>query len=320
MRLPQALSALAAVALLWAVGCAVLPQTSNIPAPPGEVPNAESDARGTLQHDAPEAADVAPPVAPAAPEPWWPIAWGLVGFRGFASGAQVAPNGVDFKPLFSLDLNFNLWLWKDQGLYAFSDLRFWGQRAAPGITNPTQGAFDFSKREFDFAAGVAWNYYGPLEARAFSYSDNNLNRGTSLARPAGFKDGVGLENRWYVGGSYGDLGLPGFDVARATFISVGYYPTKDMVDADGNGFKPGPFARAYLTYDLFGPSCYLFTDVQAVATQSFTPKLVNYDAGAAWRPFERLPLLEFRLGSEGVIDLRLREANLTFYGAARVTF
>src|SRR5262249_29422375 len=162
----------------------------------------------------------------------------------------VAPNGLEFKPLFALDVNLNLWLWREQRVYLFSDTRFWGQKPAPGITNASQGAFDFSKREFDFDLGVAWNYYGTLEARTFAYSFNNLNRGTSEARPSGFNDGVGLENRWYVGGTYADLGQPGFDVARASFLSLGYYPTKDMTDLDGTLFKPGPFARAYLVGEL----------------------------------------------------------------------
>ena len=262
---------------------------------------------------------VSPADAPALRETG-PIAWGVIGFRGFANGSQAAPNGVDFNPLFSLDFNFNLWICQDQGVYGFSETRFWGQKAAPGITNASQGAFDFSKREFDLNLGAAWNYFGTLEARVFAYSQNNLNRGTSLARPAGFIDGVGLENRWYVGGSYANLGQPGFDVARATFLSAGFYPTKDMVDVDGNPFKPGPFVRAYLTYDLFDSTNYLFADVQGIATQSFTPKVVLFDAGAAWRPFERIPKLEFRAGSSGTIDLRLHEQSILFYGAVRVIF
>jgi hypothetical protein len=130
-------------------------------------------------------------------------------------------------------------LWREQHLYLFGDTRFWGQKAAPGITNSRQGSFDFSKREFDLDLGLAWNYHGTLEARAFAYSFNNLNRGLSTAQPSGFNDGVGLEQRWYVGGTYSKLGLEGFDVARATFLSVGYYPAKDMVDADGTLLNQG---------------------------------------------------------------------------------
>jgi hypothetical protein len=243
-----------------------------------------------------------------------------VGLRGFALGEQSAPNGQEFKALFALDFNFNLWLWRDQGLYLFSDARFWGQRAAPGITNPTQGVFDFSKREFDLAAGFAWNYYGSLEARAFAYSFNNLNRGNSAISPSGYADGVGIENRWYIGGSYPYLKSSHFDVERANFLSIGIYPTKDMPDGNGDPFRPGPFARAYFTVDVWSNRCYLYADTQCVATRSGTPRIVMVDAGIAVRPFPRLPGLEFRLGSADSYDLRLHEPENTVYGAVRILY
>jgi hypothetical protein len=244
----------------------------------------------------------------------------VAGLRGYAYGDQVTPNGLEYNPLFSLDVNLNLWLWREHGLYAFGDTRFWGQKAAPGVTNPSQGAFDFSKREFDLDAGAAWNYYGSLEARAFAYSANNLNRGDSSARPSGYNDGVGLENRWYVGGSYPELGLPGFDVTRANFLSAGYYPTKDVTDAEGKAFKPGPFARAYLTQDLVAGRWYVYADVKFIGTQSWTPKLLFLDAGTAVRPFGRAPHVEFRLGSENLYDLRREELETGLYGSVQVIF
>jgi hypothetical protein len=36
-----------------------------------------------------------------------------------------------------------------------------------------QGAFDFSKREYDFEIGSAWNYSGPWEARSSALHDSN---------------------------------------------------------------------------------------------------------------------------------------------------
>src|SRR5262245_54161499 len=265
-----------------------------------------------------------PPGPPDPPEPDagppGPLVWGLMGLRGYAFGDTVAPNGLEFKPLFSLDLNLNAWLWREHGVYVFSDTRFWGQKAARGITNPAQGVFDFSKREFDLDLGAAWNYYGPLEARAFAYSFNNLNRGISEVRPSGYNDGVGLENRWYVGGSYRELGRPGFDVARANFLSLGFYPTKDMTDPDGNLFKPGPFARAYLTWEPLGDRWYLYADAQLIATRSFVLKQLNVDAGLAVRPFRRACRFEFRLGSENRCDVQLRELETGLYGAVRLIF
>jgi hypothetical protein len=246
--------------------------------------------------------------------------WGVVGLRVFGLGDQVAPNGVEFHPLFALDLDFNLWLYQPCGVYLFSESSFWGQKAAPGQTNPSQGVFDFSKREFDFLAGTAWNYHGALEARVFAYSYNNLNRGTSPVTPKGYNDGVGLENRLYLDPTYADLGTASFDVARATFVSAGYFPTKDLVDGSGVKFKPGPFAHAYLTWDLLGPRCYLFADVEGIGRRSFTPELAQVDAGLAVRPVAAVPRLEFRLGTTDTYYLPQRDLETGVYGQVRLVF
>lgn len=186
--------------------------------------------------------------------------------------------------------------------------------------NPSQGSFDFSKREFDFDLGAAWNYAGSWEARVFAYSFNNLNRGSSQTSPSGFNDGVGLENRFYLGETYAHLGSADFDQARATFLSVGYYPTKTMEDATGNQFKPGPFARAYLTWDLWGEKVYLYSDIQFIAARTFTPTLLNLDAGVAARPFGAVPRLEFRVGTQDILNLRGGDLETGVYLAIRYVF
>jgi hypothetical protein len=246
--------------------------------------------------------------------------WGIVGMRGFPYGETMASNGNEYDQLFSLDLNFNIWLWRAKRLYAYSDSRFWGQKAAPGITNPTQGAFDFSKREFDFTGGAAWNYYGNWELRAFAYSFNNLNRGNSQTSPQGFNDGVGVENRYYLNPTYADLGTPAFDKARATFLSIGYYPSKSMVDGKGVEFKPGAFVRAYLIWELYGPKCYLFTDDTFLSDKAFRPALFNTDSGIAYRPFNRVPRLELRLGTADAVDLLNTDVETSVYVSVRYIF
>ena len=163
-------------------------------------------------------------------------------------------------------------------------------------------------------AGFAWNYFEHFEARAFAYSLGNLNRGNSDTQPSGFKDGVGLENRWYIGGTYADLGHTGFDVSRATFLSLGFYPTNEMTDVEGNGFRPGPFVHAYLTYDLFKNS-YAYLDAQAIGTHSFTPKLLTFDQGIAFRPFPLSTIVEFRVGADGKSDFQFHNVELTFYAS-----
>lgn len=291
---------------------------------------AEAAAPARLDDDAiPPAGEAAEPGAaldgpPAgvarSPEPAPTAVWGLVNLRGYAQGQQVAPNGFEFTPIFLADFHFNFWLWRSQGLYGFTDTNFWGQKAAPGITNPTQGAFDFSKREFDLSAGLAWNYAGRWEARAFAYSFNNLNRGFSPTAPRGFADGVGLENRYYLTDNYDQLGTAEFDLARATFISVGYYPTKEMVDGEGRAFKPGAFVRAYLTQDLWEDRCYLYADSTLLAARAVTPKLLTLDAGIAFRPFPKAQRWEFRLGSADLFDLKNHGVDTSLYGAIRLVF
>ena len=258
-------------------------------------------------------APTCPAPAVASPEPgclgkgafgdFCPPVWGIVGLKGYPTGEHVAPNGVRFQQIFSTDLSFNMWLWRQQHLYLFVDSVFWAQKAAPGITNSSQGAFDFSKREYDLTPGIAWNYWGPLEGRVFAYSFNNLNRGDSAVSPAGFNDGVGIENRFYINSVYKNLGTADFDQPRASFLSVGYYPTKDMVDATGNSFKPGLSLRAYLTYDLWGPKCYWYGDTTFLTSKSISPTLLTIDTGLAARPIPSAPRWEFRVGLQEILDL-----------------
>ena len=261
-----------------------------------------------------------PDFPPSLAGPDGPRVWGLIGLEGYAFGQRVAPNGLEFNPLFTLGVDLNVWLWQSQGLYLFTESNFWGQRAAPGVTNASQGVFDFSKREFDFTSGVAWNYFGNLEARVFAYSNNNLNRGYFLAYPSGFIDGTAMENRLYLGSAYAALGTASFDVARAPFVSAGYFPTKDLVDGLGVPFSPGPFVRAYLTWDPTGGPWYVYLDAQFVGDRAFTPRLVNFDGGLAWRPWAAVNGLELRLGTPNMYDLRAKDLETGLYGAVRLVF
>jgi hypothetical protein len=281
----------------------------------------ESSSNSALQPAEPSQPAAAPPFPPSsvASDPV-SFVWGIVGLRGFPYGQVMASNGNEYNQLFSLDLNFNIWLWRAKRLYGYSDSRFWGQKPAPGITNPTQGAFDFSKREFDFNLGAAWNYYGNWEFRALAYSFNNLNRGNSLSSPQGFNDGVGLENRYYLNPTYAALGTPAFDKARATFLSIGYYPSKSMVDGDGVQFTPGAFVRVYLIWEILGPKLYLFTDDTFLADRAFRPAMFTTDTGIAYRPFARIPRLEFRLGTEDTVDMLNTDIETSAYLSARYIF
>jgi hypothetical protein len=219
-----------------------------------------------------------------------------------------------------MDLDLNFWLWRSQGLYMFGDMRLWGEKSEYTVTNGHDGFVGTSKREFDLSGGAAWNYAGSWEARAFGYTDNNLNRGKDYIHPGGFTDGFGLENRYYFSSEYAKLGQTGFDVARANFVSIGYYPSKNMVGNDGESFKPGFFLRAYATYDLGDWPLYLYGDATLTAENTVQPRLLVFDVGGAARPFHSWRQWEFRVGAENTGDFRAHNVQSLCYAAVRFIF
>ena len=258
------------------------------------------------------------------PMPWqiapWHSVWGLVELRIIPAGPKVAPNGEKYHPNFLMDLNFNFWIWRSQRVYMFADISLWGETGENGVTNARDGFMGTSKRQFDLSGGAAWNYAGCWEARAFGYTDNNLNRGLSLVTPNGFTDGFGMENRYYLSSEYAKLGEPGFDVARATFLSIGYYPSKDMVGNNGQTFEPGMMLRAYLIRDLWDWPCYLFGDFTYISEKSFAPRLLLFDVGAAARPFRRCQQFELRLGVDSTGDLQVHNVQNLWYASFRFIY
>jgi hypothetical protein len=243
----------------------------------------------------------------------WQQTWGIAGLDAYPVGRKMAPNGFAYDPLFSLDLLLNIALTRDRSVYLFTLSRFWAQKAADGFTNNKQGPLDFSKRQFDLDAGFAWNFYGRLEARAYYYSDNNLNRGNDFQHPVGYKDGFALECRYYLASTDFDRGL-------YRYLSLGCYPTKEMVGADGQPFKPGFFAAANLAYDILPERYYVYANVEYIARDGVTPKLVLADAGIALRPFDWLGNLEFRVGADSTIDVDLAWTRTLFYGNVRIVW
>lgn len=254
--------------------------------------------------DSPEAADLARG-EPAALDPangftgpahngFWPEVWGYVGGRVFYAGTRMAPNGLAFHPLATLDGDINVGLLPQKKLYIFGLSAFWLQRAT---ADQTQSNWDFTKREFDLTLGVAWNYWNRFEFRCFGYAYNNLNRGESTFLPRGYNDGVGLENRYYFWNT--DI----YDISKLAFISAGYLPAKTLVGNNGDDFRPGFFARAYLTYDFNFLGSYAYLDSQLICEKAFTARLIFFDFGVAFRPCPSLAGLEFRLGGMESLDV-----------------
>ena len=230
---------LAALLFGW-IGPTALPaQEASLPKPDAPSSSNQPDCQILASPPASGDADSTPDEGPLPEVLPWQSVWGLADLRIIPAGPKTAPNGQEYHPNFSMDLDLNGWLWRSHRLYLFGDARFWGEKPEYGVTNSRDGFFGTSKRQFDLSGGAAWNYAGSWEARVSGYSFNNLNRGTSLVTPAGVKDGCCFENRYYLSPEYGNLGQTGFDVARATFLSVGYYPSKDMEGNDGLDFQPG---------------------------------------------------------------------------------
>jgi hypothetical protein len=267
-----------------------------------------------------EGSDPSSPKPDSSPQTTWRPVWGLAGLDIFAAGPMEAPNGQKYHPSFTLDLDLNLWIWPSQGFYIFGDGRFWGERPENGVTNGRDGGLGFSKREFDLSGGPAWNYHGAWEARVSGYSYANLNRGTDSIAPTGGLDGALLENRYYLSEEYTKLGQAGFDVARATFLSVGYYPTKTMIGNDGQVFTPGLMLRAYLTQNLWDWPVYLFGDTTFITERSLHAKLLLFDLGVAAQPFHSWKQWEFRLGVENTADFDAHDVFSRWYVACRYLF
>lgn len=226
----------------------------------------------------------------------------------------MAPNGQTYYPLGSLFADVNIGLLPEKRLYIYGQGSFWAQKPSSGVTNGDQGNFDFSKREMDLTLGGAWRYYGPLEVRVFAFSFSNLNRGFDLNVPAGYNDGVGVENRYYIFKSNA------YDLPRLNFLSIGYMPTKEITGADGNLFKPGLFARAYLTYEFVPLKYYVYADTELLCQEAANPRLLFLDDGFAARPFNKFNGLEFRIGVYNTIDVQVDNARTLVYALFQVVF
>jgi hypothetical protein len=243
-----------------------------------------------------------------------PEVWGVVGGRLFASGNKMAPNGMVYKPFFTIDYDVEIGLIPRKRLYIFSIGSFWTQKATTGVTNPEQGALDFSKRQMDLLLGLAWNYWNYFEARVWAYSYNNLNRGMELDKPFGYNDGVVVENRYYIPKS--NL----YDLPRLNFLSLGYYTSKDLTDANGVYFNPGLFARAYLTYEFVPRRFYVYADTELICRRTANPKLLFFDDGFAVRPIKCLEGLEFRAGVFNTVDVQVDNVRTLLYFSMRFIF
>jgi hypothetical protein len=242
--------------------------------------------------------------------PWFEV-FGYGGAHLFYAGNRVAPSGFVYNPLATLDLDFNVSLLPEKRLYLWALSNFWAQRATAGQTH---GVWDYTKREYDLTVGGAYFWESGFEARIFGYALSNLNRGVSNTVPQNYCDGFGVEARYY---------LPGvdiYDVSRLGFLSIGYLPSKTLIGGNGDDFRPGFFARAYLTCDLNVMHSYVYCDTQLTCESAILARLIFLDAGVATRPFESLPGLELRAGGTDTLDVQVNNNRGLGYFAVRLLF
>jgi hypothetical protein len=286
--------------------------------PPSLVSEPKADEAAPPPPPPPQGADPDPPLPDSigvfTHRRYWPEVWGYAGVNVFATGNKMAPNGLAYYPLGSVFADVNIGLLPEKKLYVYAHGVFWAQKPSAGVTNGNQGNFDFSKRQMDLTVGAAWRYYGPLEVRAFAFSDNNLNRGFSLNSPSGYNDGVGVENRYYIFKSNA------YDLPRLNFLSLGYMPSKEITGENGIFFTPGLFARAYLTYEFIPRKYYVYADTELICQKFANPRLLYFDDGFAARPFNSCPGLEFRLGVTNTVDVQVDFTRTLTYAMVQIIF
>jgi hypothetical protein len=197
--------------------------------------------------------------------------WGDVGFGFYPTESEkVAPNGTVYDPMFRIlfDMNFG-----DDESYIFANSAYYTEKPNPGVTtNKTQGEFDFTKRQYDFNIGYAFDVTARTEGRFWLYSMSNINRGKDLVDPTGFKDGFIGALRFHA---------DEFDPVQG-YATLGYYFTKDLADTDGNAYSPGVYgeinANKFLGYGVRG-----YTQIVAITEKDSGLRQVDAQLGLEYR-------------------------------------
>lgn len=197
--------------------------------------------------------------------------WGDVGMGIYpTNGEKVAPNGLVYQPMFRLVADINI---GSSDSYLFANSAYYTEKPDPGVTtNKTQGSFDFTKRQYDFNIGYAWGLSDNTEVRFWLYSMSNINRGTDLHKPYGFKDGFVGSMRYYLQDSAITQG----------YLEAGYYFTKELVDTNGNGYAPSVFANGNISH-LLGMGVHGYGSAQLMTERNSGLKELDTQMGVYYR-------------------------------------
>lgn len=196
--------------------------------------------------------------------------WGNVGFGMYPTGSEkVAPNGLEYKPMFRIVADFNI---GSRDLYLFSNSAYYTEKPQPGVTtNKSQGSLDFTKRQYDFSIGGAYGLTRNTELRLWAYSQSNINRGTDLNKPSGYKDGFTGELRYF------------FEEDNTlNYAGVGYYFTKELVDTNGQAYTPSFLGEVKFS-TLLGYGIHASTSAVILGERAHGFKEVNTQIGLTYR-------------------------------------
>lgn len=114
-------------------------------------------------------------------------------------GKKLAPNLLPYQPTLGFDWRNEIYLWGTYHrpkLSFFTNIEFWFARKANVNLINLHDGIGGTKREFYLAYGVAYYLNSKTAFYLKAFGDNNLNRGTSLTQPRGFKDGSVLGIRY----------------------------------------------------------------------------------------------------------------------------
>ena len=196
--------------------------------------------------------------------------WGNVGFGMYpADSEKVAPNGLEYKPLFRIVADFNI---GSRDLYLFSNSAYYTEKPQPGVTtNKSQGSLDFTKRQYDFNVGGAYGFSRNTELRFWAYSQSNINRGTDLNKPSGYKDGFTGEFRYFFE-----------EDSSLNYAGMGYYFTKELVDTNGQPYTPSFLGELKLS-TLLGYGIHASTNAVVLGERGRGLKEINTQVGFSYR-------------------------------------
>jgi len=119
----------------------------------------------------------------------------------FFSGHRLGPNLLAYSPLLGFDWTNRVYLVGNVNapkLDLYLNTKFWfARKTGSSILNVHDG-IGGTMREIDFTIGLGYTLFPSTRVYVESYGDNNINRGSDVSKPQGFRDGFvfGITHRF----------------------------------------------------------------------------------------------------------------------------